>query len=72
MSRSRKKVPITGMTTATSDRDWKRWGHRRDRQSERQALHHGRDVPDRRTHMDVWNSDRDGKQWCADPKWCRK
>jgi hypothetical protein len=71
VSRSRKR-PIAGITTATNDRDWKRWGHRRDRQQERAALHHGEDVPDRRTVMDVWNSDKDGKAWRVGAQWVRK
>lgn len=72
MSRSRKTVPVTGITTATSDRAWKSEGHSRERASVREALHHGRDVPDRRTHMDEWNSDKDGKQWWSGSEWCRK
>lgn len=70
MSRSTRQ-PYHGVTTAESNGDWKRWGHRRERQAERQALHHGRDVPDRRTHMDVWHSDQDGKVK-GDAKWGRK
>ena len=66
MSRSRNKTPITGIASIGSDRAWKRHGHRSYRQAERQALIHGRDVPDRRTVMNAYNSDKDGKQWLAD------
>ena len=73
MSRSRKRTPICGITTARSDRAWKRRGHRSYRQCERQALHAGRDVPDRRLCMNVWASDKDGKQWvAAGSRWVRK
>lgn len=72
VSRSRHHSPWMGLTTATSDRDWKREGHARDRAQVRDALAHGRDPEDRRTVMDVWNSDKDGRQPISDAKWMRK
>lgn len=73
MSRSRKRLPICGVTTAASDRDWKRDSHTRMRAATREALHHGREMPTVYECSDVWNSDKDGKQWCANwPKAARK
>src|SRR5207244_2425008 len=71
MSRSRRKNPICGITTAQSEKQNKREYNRRFRRATRQALRHfdtERDVlPHLREHSDPWAMDKDGKQR-FDPK----
>lgn len=63
MSRSRKRSPAGGITTARSDKAWKRIAARRMRAAERVALSSGSDVPDRRVIDSVWNWAKDGRHW---------
>ena len=67
MSRSYRKTPITGRTTARSERLAKRMAHRRRRCAERSYV---RDV-DIREVSDVWTMPKDGhKYWGTDdPRW---
>jgi hypothetical protein len=63
MSRSRRKTPITGMTTAASDTRGKVLAHRRQRRRVRTALASGRiDVATRRKAGDIWSFAKDGKR----------
>ncbi|MFW2830747.1 hypothetical protein [Sphingomonas sp. ID0503] len=78
MSRSRKKTPVIGYTTAESDKEWKQRASRRQRRATRQSLHDkvdGDATPQKRWSLtNPWSSDKDGKQWLAEPeaRWLRK
>lgn len=65
MSKSYRKHPICGMTTAESEKKDKQLAHRRERRIVRQIL--GSDplrpvLPHRREVSNVWSFDKDGKQ----------
>ena len=75
MARSRRRTPVIGITTAESDKLYKRQEHRRERRAVAQALSTGDDPPGPKTFGDPWNSDKDGKQWFdpeRHPKYLRK
>lgn len=74
MSRSRRKTPIFGITTAKSDKAFKRREHKRERTSVRDALAVGADVPDAKAFGNPWASEKDGKRYWRDaaPKDMRK
>lgn len=64
MSRSRRKTPISGVTTARSDKLFKRVEHRRERRAVRHVLDVTVDdvgIPGRKLFGDPWNSQKDGK-----------
>lgn len=65
MSRSRRKTPIGGNTTARSDRSGKRQAHRSVRAHVRHWLMRGDDVPDDREVKanNPWGWPKDGKTW---------
>lgn len=69
MSRSYRKTPIVGMTTAESDKEFKRQCHKAARQAEREALAH---VDMDTEHVEIERPDmggygeKDGKQWLGD------
>jgi hypothetical protein len=70
MSGSRKKTPISGITTATSEKQDKRHANRRVRRAVKQALHSAEDpevLPHRRELTDPWAMAKDGKRW-FDPR----
>jgi hypothetical protein len=66
MSRSRRRTPIVGMTTAESDKPFKVAEHRRERRIVRSAIKAGDDSPTVRLFGNPWASDKDGKQWLGD------
>lgn len=72
MSRSRKKTPIGGITTAQTDKPFKRREHSRERAAVRDALVAGRDAPHPKTFGNPWSSDKDGKKYWDDPFSYRK
>jgi hypothetical protein len=78
MSRSERRTPITGVTTAVSEADDKAKWHRRHRREERARLKSSAEdyVPQsHREHSDPWSMDKDGKKyWGSDvaPKLIRK
>lgn len=74
MSRSRRKMPITGMTTADSEKQDKRLANRKLRRKVRQVLPEEPEVlPDLREVSDPWTMDKDGKKWIdPDSKEMRK
>lgn len=78
MSRSRRKTPIIGMTTAVSDHPWKKAAARKLRRRVKQhlaaTLDGDRFAGKRWDLVDPWSSEKDGKQWCHSPqaKWLRK
>ena len=64
MSRSRKKTPVSGVTTATTEKDEKREANRRLRREVRQRLAAGSDateLPGLREVSNVWSMSKDGK-----------
>lgn len=76
MSRSRRKTPIAGITTARSNKPFKIDEHRAERRNARATVHHTQDQDDPnlyRVYGDPWLSPKDGKRW-FDPesKWMRK
>jgi hypothetical protein len=72
MSRSRRKSPFVGITTAATDKPWKQKDARRLRRAVHQALARTADgdvLPVSRYakgHAD-WNAPKDGKQRIDDP-----
>jgi hypothetical protein len=77
MSRSRRKTPVIGMTTAPSNKPFKVDEHRAERHTVRATIKRSLDSDDRALHSkiygDPWKSPKDGKQM-VDPnsKWMRK
>ena len=67
MSRSRRKTPIVGITTAESDKPFKMAEHRRERRAVNAALAQGGEPPHALLFGDPWSSDKDGKQYVAEP-----
>lgn len=67
MSRSRRKTPITGITTARSDHPWKKAAARKLRRRVRQdlaaTLDGDRYAGKRWDLVDPWSSEKDGKFW---------
>jgi hypothetical protein len=67
MSRSRHKTPITGLTTAASDKAWKEKASRRLRKTARQKLVQTLDgdaLPEKRwAVVNPWDAPKDGKFW---------
>ena len=78
MSRSRRKNPICGITTAESDHCWKKAAARilrhRVKQQLSATLDGDRFAGKRWEFVNPWSSEKDGKQWMfnPDPKWMRK
>lgn len=70
MSRSRKKTPICGMTSAHSDAEWKTKAARTLRHRAKIQLEqklHTNDFPGYRWDaVNPWSSDKDGKGWFGD------
>jgi hypothetical protein len=62
MSRSCRKTPITGVTTAESEKAYKQQEHRRERAYVRDALRSGsEEVPGSKEFGNPWSGDKDGK-----------
>lgn len=78
MSRSRRKTPILGHTSADTDHPWKKRAARRLRHWAKQALNQTLDgdcFAGRPWDLESdWSSDKDDKSYCRapDPKWMRK
>jgi hypothetical protein len=63
MSRSRKKVPITGITCAETDKPFKQQEHQRERSRVRDALKTEKELlPDPKQFGNPWAAPKDGKQ----------
>ena len=66
MSRSRKKHPITGMTTAETEKEFKQQEHQRERANIRTALANfdadAEPLPHPKEFGDPWNGPKDGKR----------
>lgn len=68
MSKSRRKSPFMGITTARSEKGDKQAAHRLERRIVKIILHRGEDgdnLPDRRTISNVYTWAKDGKQQIA-------
>lgn len=63
MSRSRRKTPIFGITTAKSDKAFKQREHRRERTAVRVSLAVGVDIPGAKAFGNPWASEKDGKRY---------
>lgn len=67
MSRSRRKTPIRGITTADSDHDWKKASSRKLRHRVKQhltaTLDGDRFAGKRWDLVNPWSSQKDGKFW---------
>jgi hypothetical protein len=62
MSRSRKKHPITGMTTAETEKEFKQQEHQRERSRVRDALKTEKEViPHPKEFGNPWAGPKDGK-----------
>lgn len=77
MSRSKRKMPIMGFTTAQSEKADKAAWHRRDRRAAKLNIaSEGQDYVDRshRENSNPWSMAKDGRQYCPDapPKSLRK
>lgn len=79
MTRSRRKTPVIGITTAVSDKPYKVDEHRRERSAVRQHLKSTQDdvgIKHGKAYGNPWSSCKDGKQWlCKEPgreRWLRK
>ena len=72
MSRSRRKTPICGITTADSDHVWKKAASRALRRSVKQhltaTLDGDRFAGKRWDLVNPWSSDKDGKFWFGDTR----
>lgn len=76
MSQSRKKTPVSGNTTARSEKQDKRLANRRLRRNTKQVLVvNGKGGPEfdptlplLREVSNVWSFDKDGRHWMRDPK----
>ena len=76
MSRSRRKSPVIGMTTARSEKEDKQWHNRVLRCRVREAIHKGSDLlPEKDEISTTWNMAKDGKRRfdpSKEPKLLRK
>jgi len=78
MSRSRRKTPISGITTAKSDGPWKAKAARTLRHRVKQRLQTMLDTDPFPGHrwdaVNPWSAPKDGKRWMTapDPHWRRK
>ena len=64
MTRSRKRTPVFGITTAKSEKYDKRKANRRLRTKQKQAARQGNEVlPVLREVSDVWGFRKDGKRY---------
>ena len=65
MSRSRRKTPITGMTTCDSEKEDKRIANRMERHANKILLSDLDEtrLKDRREVSDPWLMGKDGRQW---------
>jgi hypothetical protein len=65
MTRSRRKTPACGITTAVSEKDDKRYAHRAERRLNHQILattEDGDSLKATRAVSNPWSMDKDGKQ----------
>lgn len=63
MSQSRRKTPITSITTASSDKAFKTAEHRRERRAAKVAASQLDEGPGAKAFGNPWASRKDGKSW---------
>lgn len=64
VSRSRQRTPISGISTAHSEKWWKRLWHGKWRRRVKAAIRQGDDVlPHYREVDNIWSGPKDGKAW---------
>ena len=68
MARSRRRTPITSMTTNASEKQDKRWANRNHRAALRRVLKRAADpdtavLPTLRDVSDPWSMAKDGRSW---------
>lgn len=61
MSRSKRKVPVIGFTTAESEKTYKAAEHRRERRAVRQQVTAKLDEPAPAVYGNPWKGPKDGK-----------
>jgi len=67
MSRSRKKNPVKGITSADSEKEDKRNANRKFRRKIKQEVNKGKEqLPEIRELSNVWEFDKDGKRYDKD------
>lgn len=67
MSRSRKKTPIAGITTAASDKAYKTAEHRRERRAGKVSVAAGEDPEHPKNFGNPWKGEKDGKTYLDQP-----
>ncbi|WP_282093613.1 hypothetical protein [Epibacterium ulvae] len=71
MSRSYRKTPICGMTTAASDKAFKKAEHKRARRALSACDLEFDNAPSDKQYGNPWGAPKDGKQWIG-PERCPK
>ena len=68
MSRSRRKTPIIGITTAESEKTFKAIEHRRERRTVNSVIGiEPETLPDPKAYGDPWAGPKDGRQYLRRP-----
>jgi len=65
MSRSKRRTPKTGITTAASDKAFKTAEHRRERRAQKAVDYTNDDAPHPKEFGNPHKSEKDGKQWLS-------
>ena len=63
MSRSRRKTPIAGNTTARSDKQDKQFANRKYRRVSKIAVAKDEEIPEKNAVSNVYDFNKDGKRW---------
>ncbi len=66
MSRSYRKVPISGVTTASSDKLFKKAEHSRERSAAKIAIAQGDEPRSGKAYGNPWKGQKDGKLYWPD------
>jgi hypothetical protein len=67
MSRSRRRTPVKGITTASSEKEDKVRAHREERRKVRQAIADAVEPPHPKAFGNPWTTAKDGKRRYRDP-----
>lgn len=63
MSRSKRKTPKVGHTTAESEKAFKQFAHRAERRATKISVANCEEPPDPKAFGEPWDGPKDGKQW---------
>ncbi len=66
MSRSHRKTPISGVTSAASDKRFKKAEHSRERSAAKVAVTKGKQPQSPKAFGDPWKGEKDGKLYRPD------